>query len=274
VVFNGRLVASLKLRKALDSEIEDALRADQFMMFYQPQIDLTSGQVVGLEALLRWQHPTRGMLLPDAFIGAAFKRGLIDAVTKTALVQVCEQIAAWRRSGDVPQLPVSVNVSGRQFHDSRLPALVASALLKSGLPARLLVLEITEQSLVGDDVAVQRVARELSRLGVRIAIGDFHVGHASFRSLRQLGVSQIKLDAAFVKGLPDDPDSAIVVAAVVGLARRLKYQVIAEGVETREQCELLQEAGCEVGQGFFFGAPLSTDEIRAYLEAPKRKPPH
>ena len=273
-VFNPRLAAAMRTQKELDGEIEGALARNEFTIFYQPQIAFSSGEVVGLEALVRWQHPTRGLLLPDAFIGSAFKRGLIDALTKSVLTQVCEQIAAWRRSGNVPELPVAVNVSGRQFHDRRLPALVASALLKSGLPARLLVLEITEQSLIGNEAGIDRVVKELSRLGVRIAISDFNVGHASFRYLKQLSVSQIKLDSGFVKGLPDDPESVIFVAAFVDLARRLKYQVIAEGVETREQFEHLREIGCGIGQGFHLGAPLSAAEIQTFVEANKKNPVH
>lgn len=265
VVYSAKLAADLRVRRALDAEIEGALARDELTIFYQPQIALRSGAVVGLEALVRWQHPVRGLLLPDAFMDVAFDRGLIDAITKAVLTQVCGQIANWRREGVVPELPVSVNVSGRQFHDRRLPALVASALLKSGLPARLLVLEITEQSLVGDDAEVDRVVKELSRLGVRISIGDFNVGQASFRYLRQLRVSQVKLDRGFVRQLPHDAESVIVVGAVVEVAKRLKYQVIAEGVETQAQYEHLRSIGCEVGQGFHFGAPSSADDIRAYL---------
>ena len=273
-VFNPRLVAGLRAQKELDGEIEGALGRNEFTIFYQPQIAFASGEVVGLEALLRWEHPTRGLLLPDAFIASAFKRGLIDALTKSVLTQVCEQIAAWRRAGKLPELPVAVNVSGRQFHDRRLPALVASALLKSGLPARLLVLEITEQSLIGDAAGIERVVKELSRLGVRISISDFNVGHASFKYLRQLSVSQIKLDGGFVKGLPQDAESVIFVAAYVDLARRLKYQVIAEGVETREQFEHLREIGCGVGQGFYLGAPLSAAEIDSFVASNKQNPVH
>lgn len=270
-VFQPRLVVALETRKALDEEIEDAIAHDEFEIVYQPQFALASGRVVGFEALVRWQHPTRGLLSPNAFMDVAFERGLIDAITKTVLAQVCGQIATWRRTGEVAELPVAVNVSGRQFHDRRLPALVASALLKSGLPARLLLLEITEQTLVGDDVEVERVVRELSRLGVRIAIGDFNVGHASFRYLRQLKVSQVKLDKGFVRQLPDDPESVIVVGAVVELARRLKYQVVAEGVETREQLEHLRSIGCEAGQGFHLGAPLPASEVAGFLEAHARR---
>jgi diguanylate cyclase (GGDEF)-like protein/PAS domain S-box-containing protein len=273
-IFNPRLAAGLRAQKDLDGEIEGALARNEFTIFYQPQIGFASGEVVGLEALLRWEHPTRGLLLPDAFIGAAFKGGLIDALTKSVLTQVCEQLAAWRRVGKLPELPVAVNVSGRQFNDRRLPALVASALLKSGLPARLLVLEITEESLIGDAAGIERVVKELSRLGVRISISDFNVGYASFKYLRQLSVSQIKLASGFIKGLPQDAESVIFVAAFVDLARRLKYQVVAEGVETRQQFEHLREIGCGVGQGFYLGAPLSAAEIDSFVASNQKSPVH
>ncbi len=264
--FNGRLAERTRLARELDVEIADAIARNEFCLFYQPQLDFASGAAIGLEALLRWQHPQRGLLLPDAFMGAALHRGLIDTITKWVVGQVCEQIASWRRAG-TPDLPVSVNVTGRQFHDRRLPAIVAGALMKSGLPARLLILEVTEESLMGDDIATERVVKELSRLGVRIAIGDFGVGYATLDKMRRLLVSQIKLDRGFISALPTDPDSGMMVAALVEMARRLKYQVIAEGVETREQLDHLRAAGCTAGQGYYFGAPLSAAEIRGFLDA-------
>jgi EAL domain-containing protein (putative c-di-GMP-specific phosphodiesterase class I) len=203
--------------------------------------------------------------MPDVFIEAAAEQGLIEAITKSVVGQVCEQIAAWRRAGDFPELPVGVNVAGNQFHDRRLPALVASALLRTGLPARLLVLELAEQSLVGDDSATERVVKELSRLGVRTAVGGFALGHGALRQLRQLRVAQIKLDRGFVDALPHDEASGVVVGTMIDIARRLKCQVIAEGVETREQFDRLRALGCEAGQGFYFGAPLSPDEIQAFV---------
>lgn len=264
--FNSKLAEQTRLQRELDAEIQGALGNNEFCMFYQPQLDFASGEVIGLEALLRWRHPKRGLLLPDAFMGAALHRGMIEPITKWVLMQVCEQIAIWRRSGDVVELPVSVNVTGRQFHDRRLPSIVAGALMKSALPARLLILEVTEESLIGNDVATERVVKELSRLGVRIAIGDFGVGYSSLDYLRRLLVSQIKLDRGFVRGLPDDAGSSIIVTALIEIARRLKYQVIAEGVETREQFEQLRAVGCEAGQGFYFGAPIAADEIPRYLQ--------
>jgi diguanylate cyclase (GGDEF)-like protein/PAS domain S-box-containing protein len=263
--FNNKLAEKTRLQRELDTEIQDSLASNEFCMFYQPQVDLASGALIGLEALLRWEHPKRGLLLPDAFMGAALHRGMIEPITKWVLTQVCEQIVAWRRAGDVIEFPVSVNVTGRQFHDRRLPATVASALMKTALPARMLILEVTEESLVGNDVATERVVKELSRLGVRIAIGDFGLGYASLDHLRRLVVSQIKLDRGFVSGLPNDAGSGVIVTALVEIAKRLKYQVIAEGVETREQVEYLRAVGCEAGQGFYFGAPLSAHEIRVHL---------
>ena len=270
--FNPRLAADMDVRHALEVEISDALAHNEFRLFYQPQVALATGKVMGLEALLRWQHPTRGLVLPNVFLDAAVERGLIDAITKWVLGQVCEQIEAWRRAGDFPDLPVSVNVAGSQFHDRRLPAQVASALLRSGLPARLLVLDLTERTLIDDDPETQRVVRELDRLGIRTSVGGFALGHGALKQLRQLRVGQIKLDRGFVETLPDDEASAVVVGTMIDVARKLKCQVIAEGVETREQFDRLRELGCEAGQGFFFGAPLSPEEIHAFIEGNRHNP--
>ena len=272
--FHPRLAIAIGARTALGAEIEGALATGEFVPFYQPQISLTTGRLVGLEALLRWQHPVRGLLLPDLFIEAAIARGLIDAVTKAVFGQVCDQIVLWQKQRGFPEVPVSVNVSAQQFHDRRLPALVASALLRTGLPARLLILELTEQHLVVDSAATERVVKELMLLGVRIAIGSFGLDHASLRSLHQLRVSQIKLDRGFVERLPDDHEGAIVVDAAIEIGRRLKCQVIAEGVETRAQFECLRDRGCEAGQGFYFGAPLSAAELETFVEANRVDPVH
>jgi diguanylate cyclase (GGDEF)-like protein/PAS domain S-box-containing protein len=274
VFFHPRLAAAIAARSALGAEIEDGLKRAEFALFYQPQVSLATGRLVGLEALLRWEHPARGLLLPHVFIEAAIECGLIDAVTKVVFGQVCDQLVRWQRQGDFPEVPVSVNVSAQQFHDRRLPALVASALLRTGLPARLLILELTEQHLVVDSAATERVVKELTMLGVRIAIGSFGPNHASLRSLHQLRVSQIKLDRGFVEGLPVDSEGAIVVDAALEIGRRLKCQVIAEGVETRAQFECLRAMGCEAGQGFYFGAPLSAVELESFVAANRSAPAH
>jgi diguanylate cyclase (GGDEF)-like protein/PAS domain S-box-containing protein len=270
--FNQRLAEAVRVRRNLDIEAADALARNEFTLFYQPQIAMATGRVIGLEALLRWQHPTRGLVLPKVFMDTAIEHGLIDAITKWVLGQVCEQITAWRRAGDVPEVPVAVNVAANQFHDRRLPAQVAAALLRSGLPARLLVLELSEQMLIDDDTETQRVVKELDRLGVRTSVGGFALGHGALQQLRQLHVAQIKLDRRFVEALPTDEASAIVVGTMIEVARKLKCQVVAEGVETREQFDALRALGCEVGQGFFFGAPLSAEEIRGFVENNQKNP--
>ncbi len=266
-LFHAKLATTARAQKALDVEIAAALSRDELVLFYQPQVSLATGLVVGFEALLRWRHPTRGLLLPDVFMDAAAERGLIEPITKSVVGQVCEQLAAWQRVPRLADLPVGVNVAGHQFHDRRLPAVVASALMRSALPSRLLVLELNEQALVGDEKETERVVKELSRLGVRTAVGGFALAHNALRQLRQLRVAQIKLDRGFVQGLPQDEESDMVVATVIAIARRLKCQVIAEGVETRAQFERLRALGCEAGQGFHFGAPLAADEIGAFVEA-------
>lgn len=262
--FDSRLADQTRLRRELEAEIQGAFASNEFCMFYQPQLDLASGKVVGLEALLRWQHPRHGLLLPEVFIAAALHRGMVDTLTRWVLGQVCEQIVSWRRLEGI-ELPVSVNVTARQFHDRRLPALVAAALMKSALPARLLILEITEDHLVGDEVATERVVKELARLGVRISVANFGFTFTSLDELRRLLISQVKLDRGFVGGLPGDGIGDVIVRAVVEVARRLDYQLIAEGVETHQQYEHLRSIGCDAGQGFYFGAPLSADEILGFL---------
>ncbi len=269
--FDSRLAQRLRLQRELDVEIRDALRAGQFSLFYQPQIDLESNHVIGLEALLRWQHPRRGLLLPNTFMAAAEHNGLIDVITKWALTEVCEQNVAWQREG-FGALPISVNVTGRQFHDQHLPAIIAGALMRTGLPAQNLILEVTEESLIVNSKTSERVLSELRRLGIRIAIDDFGVGYSSLSYLRRLVVNQIKLDKAFIEGLPDDKESSAIIGAVISIAKRLQYQVIAEGIETKGQVEHLRSLGCEAGQGFYFGAPLSATEIAEFMtEQPRRR---
>ncbi len=263
-LFNPRLAQRLKLQRELDSEIREALRYEQFSMFYQPQIDLETGALIGLEALLRWEHPERGLLLPNTFMAAARHNGLIDTITKWAITEVCEQNVAWQEAG-LGSFPVSVNVTGRQFHDRHLPAIIAGALMRTGMAARHLILEVTEESLIENSKTTERVLAELKRLGIRIAIDDFGVGYSSLNYLRRLVVSQIKLDRAFIEGLPHDDESNAIVSAVITIARRLNYQVVAEGVETEEQADYLRHAGCEVGQGFYFGAPVSAAEMAQFL---------
>lgn len=262
--FNSKLAQRMKLQRELDNEIRDALRRRQFSLFYQPQIDLESGALIGLEALLRWEHPQRGLLLPSTFMSAAEHNGLIDTITKWALTEACEQNVAWQHSG-LGSIPISVNVTGRQFHDRHLPAIIAGALMRTGLAASNLILEVTEESLIVNSRTTERVLTELRRLGIRIAIDDFGVGYSSLSYLRRLLVNQIKLDKAFIEGLPGDAESSAVIGAVISIAKRLKYQVIAEGIETRAQVEHLKTMGCEAGQGFYFGAPLSPSEIADFM---------
>lgn len=264
--FNTQIAQRLRIQRELDVEIRDALRAGQFSLFYQPQVDLQSGAVIGLEALLRWEHPKRGLLLPRTFMPAAEHSGLIDTLTKWALTEACEQNMAWQSAG-LGALPVSVNVTARQFHDRHLPAIIAAVLMRTGLAARHLILEVTEENLLENSKTSERVLAELRGLGVRIAIDDFGAGYSSLSYLRRLVVSQIKLDKAFIDDLPGDSESGVIVGAVIAIARRLNYQVVAEGVETEGQFKQLREAGCDAGQGFYFGAPLSAPEIAEYLAA-------
>lgn len=263
--FDGALAERMRLDRELDTQIEEALARDEFRVFYQPQIELASGRIVGLEALLRWQHPSRGLLLPDAFIHVALHHGMIDTLTKWVFTQVCEHIVAWRRTGHFDEAPVSVNVTGRQFHDRRLPAIVASALMKSALPARALMIEVTEATLKAADEATARVIGELSRLGVRFSLADFCFDADSVDVLRRVPIAQVKIDRHLVRGLPDDRAASVIVAAIVQSARQLEYQVIAEGVETAAQIDVLRAQECDAGQGYHVGAPLAATDMQQFL---------
>lgn len=262
--FNGKLAQRLRQQRELDAAIRDALREGQFSVFYQPQFDLSSGAVIGMEALLRWEHPARGLLLPPSFMGAVRNNGLIDEVTKWTLSAVCDQHVRWREEG-LGRWPMSINVTGAQFHDRRLPAVVAQALMRSGMAASDLILEVSEEHLMQSTRSAEHVLGELRHLGIRIAIDDFGVGYSSLSYLRKQVGSQIKLERAFIERLPHDSESTAIVAAVISIARQLQYQVVAEGVETREQAEYLREVGCHAGQGFYFAAPLSETETGAFL---------
>ncbi len=265
-LFHPRLAKRRRTLRELDSEVRGGVERREFSLFYQPQLSLRTGRVVGVEALLRWQHPERGLLLPNAFMEALHLNRLVDVMTRWALTRVCEQSAAWQKAG-VNIMPISVNISEHQFQNPHLPAIIASVLMKTGMPARNLILEVTEASLIENNVSNERVTNELKQLGVRIGIGDFGVGYSSLNYLRRHVVSQIKLGKDFVQGLPGDTESSAIIAAIIAIGRTLKYQVIAECVETQAQVDHLRSLGCDLGQGFHLSAPLAADEFQAFALA-------
>jgi diguanylate cyclase (GGDEF)-like protein len=251
----------IQLLKALQAE------QSQFRVEYQPQVEMASGRVIGLEALIRWQHPTHGLLTPDHFIGVAEVSGLSDRVTRWVLNEVCSQIVAWRRARPGFDIPVSINVAGRELGSTALPHLVRSTLAKYQVPPHLIVLEITERTLVSDGEVNNDVMGELATLGVGLSLDDFGTGYSTLGYLKRMPIQALKIDQSFVVGIPGDNDSCAIVHAMLAVARHFKLKVVAEGIENAEQVDYLRSIGCEYAQGYYYARALPAATILGYLES-------
>lgn len=255
-VARGRVDQEVRLRQAIARR--------ELRLAYQPQIDLASGRLAGVEALVRWEHPEQGLLPPDAFVPLAEETGLILAIGSWALEEACRQARDWG-DGPGPALSVSVNLSARQFQQRELVEEVARTLDLSGLSPSCLKLEITESAMMADADDAATTLHRLKALGVQIAIDDFGTGYASLDYLRRFPLDQLKIDRAFIAGLGRDDGDTAIVRAVVGLAHALGLDVVVEGVENTIQLERLRGLGCEQGQGFYFGRPVPAESIAGAL---------
>ncbi|GIM89751.1 putative bifunctional diguanylate cyclase/phosphodiesterase [Paractinoplanes toevensis] len=244
------------------TDLERGLANNEFVVNYQPIVDLPSGKLVGVEALARWQHPERGLVAPDAFIAQAERTGLIVALGAHILRVACFEVAGWQR--DIPgaeNVRVSINLSARQFQEKDLVDMVRSALTDSGIRPDLVVLEITESLLMQDVDATVITLHELRDLGVRIAIDDFGTGYSSLSYLRRFPIDILKIDKAFIDGITIDSDDATLAEAVVGLGKALRLSTVAEGIEHIDQQSMLSDLGVTYGQGYLFAKPGTADEI-------------
>jgi diguanylate cyclase (GGDEF)-like protein/PAS domain S-box-containing protein len=258
--FQPEMDAHMQDRRKLELDLRKALLADQFELYYQPLVEVGSGQVSGFEALLRWNHPERGMVMPDAFIPVAEEIGLIVPLGEWVLKQACRDAAAWPG-----RLTVAVNLSAVQFRNSMLPLSVVSALGQSGLAASRLELEITETVLLQDDRAVLDTLHQFRDLGVRICMDDFGTGYSSLSYLRSFPFDKIKIDRSFIRELGKANDCVAIIRAVMELGANLGMITTAEGVETEEQLDILRAEGCRQVQGYLFGRPKPVSEIPALL---------
>ena len=265
-LYDDALDAELRERRALERDLAHALERGQFEIHYQPQIDIASRRMVGVEALLRWNHPERGRVSPDHFIPLAEDSGLIVPIGAWVLEQACAQAVRWHLAG-APLLRVSVNMSPVQFRQPDLAELVDSALERSGLAAECLELEITERVLMQDTEANLATLRRIKSRGVRISVDDFGVGNSSLSYLRRFPFDEIKVDRSFVGALEHDPSAAAIVRATLSLGRNLGLVSVAEGVESASQLSLLDAEGCCVAQGFYFSPPVHPREIDAMIHA-------
>jgi len=252
----------------LGIELVKALQGDcnQFLCEYQPQLEMTSGRVVGLEALIRWNHPVHGILTPDRFIGVAEISGLSERITRWVLNEVCSQINRWRRVRPDFDVPVSINVAGREMGSTALPTLVRSALAKHEIDPHLIVLEITERTLVKESDVDNDVLAELAALGVGLVLDDFGTGYSMMGYLKRMPITALKIDQSFIEGIPGDADSRAIVHAMVAVAKHFKLKVVAEGIESLEQVQYMRDIGCDFAQGFFYSRSLTASNILEYLE--------
>ena len=270
--FTDAMDLEVKTRVTLAAELRQAIAAEQFTLYYQPEVDIDTGQIIGLEALVRWKHPTRGLLSPGEFIPAAEKSGLIVPLGRWILRDACRQAREWIDLGVAPSF-VAVNLSILQFKSTQdLEKDIAAAQAEFALPRSMLELELTETVLMD---ATQRNSDILHRLragGARIAIDDFGTGYSSLEYLRRLSVDRIKIAQQFIADLDAEPSSGPIVKAALGLARELGLGVVAEGVETKAQLELLRSWGCREAQGFYFAKPGAPQEITELLSGSKIHP--
>jgi diguanylate cyclase (GGDEF)-like protein/PAS domain S-box-containing protein len=247
----------------IQHEMRRALLNKEFLLYYQPQYDLATGQIVGTEALIRWEHPERGLIPPSEFIPAAEESGIIVPLGDWVIEEACRQNKAWQDSG-LPAIPVSVNLSFRQFLQRNLTDKIEEVLQHTGLDAKYLELEITE-SMTMDVQRASECLRELTALGVNISIDDFGTGYSSFHYLKNLPIARLKIDRSFVRDIQQDPNDAAIVAAIIAMAHNLQLQVIAEGVETEDQVLFLRSHQCDEMQGYFGSPPIPSEGVRMLL---------
>jgi diguanylate cyclase len=238
----------------------------EFMLHYQPQIDVKTGSIVGFEALVRWLHPRRGLVMPSHFITAAEETGLIGPIGEWVLRQACTQARAWHETGH-PRLRVSVNCSAHQFQREGFVETVGRILRETGVPAERLDLEITESVIIQHSEEAIARFQALDDMGVRISIDDFGTGYSSLSYLKRLAIHQLKIDQSFVRDISSDPDDAAIVSAIIAIAHSLGLEVVAEGVETAEQLAFLKSLGCDAAQGYYFSKPLPGEEFTQLLRS-------
>jgi diguanylate cyclase (GGDEF)-like protein len=267
VLFEPRMLEEREERRALEEDLRRAVQAGDFQVFYQPLLDVTTRTVTAFEALLRWPHPTRGMIAPETFIPIAEETGLIINIGEWVLRKACTEAAQWPA-----EVGVAVNLSPLQFRSPTLLSTVVSALATSGLDPRRLELEITETALLGAERHNHEILRSLRTLGVRVSIDDFGTGYSSMSYLQNFEIDKIKIDKRFVQGLDDGASSAAIVQAIINLGSNIGVSTTAEGVETEEQLASILERGCTQVQGYLFSRPLTPEDARLFLARNRADP--
>jgi diguanylate cyclase (GGDEF)-like protein len=258
-------------RLALEAALKHALERGEIEVFYQPKVGFGHGRVTGVEALIRWRHPQHGLLMPDKFIAIAEETGAIVPIGYWTLRRVCERVRRWHEQG--MSLSVAVNLSAVQFHHPELVPMLGEILKSSGIPSHMLELEITESMVMKDPDAAVAVMQSIRAMGVRLSIDDFGTGHSSLGYLKRFPVNQLKVDRSFVRDLPHNNDDVAITRAVIAMAHSLRMSVVAEGVEHRQQFELLRSEGCDEFQGYFCRPALDEAELMRFLAEERGRVP-
>jgi predicted signal transduction protein with EAL and GGDEF domain len=249
---------------SLKSQLREAIQSGQLVLHYQPKVDHHECRVIGLEALVRWQHPDRGLLDPDNFIPLAEEAGLIEEITRWVLKTAISELAKLHAKGHM--LTMSVNLSPRNLHDMELPATISMFLAGNGITSEYLTLEITENAVMANPADAIAILHKLDRMGITLAIDDFGTGYSSLAHLRQLPVDEIKIDKSFVIDMEENENDAVIVRSIIDLAHNLGLKVVAEGVHTKDAWDSLTILGCDHSQGYYLSRPLPADGLFRWLE--------
>ena len=268
--FSDELNAAMSARLSLEGSLRRAVERHEFLLHYQPKANLASGTVTGVEALLRWQCPRQGLVPPDKFIGVLEDTGMILPVGAWVIRSACKQLAEWDRMG-LPKLRMAVNLSARQFRHLFLASMIQDTLAENAIDPARLEIELTESLLMEDSDSTRSMLESFSRMGVRLAIDDFGTGHSSLSYLKRFNIDTLKVDRSFVSSLPDSLEDKAIATAVIALARSFDMSVVAEGVETHAQAEMLKNLGCDEMQGYLLSRPLPAATLEKWLTSRLRE---
>ena len=266
VAYSAGMNAASHARVRLESDLHAALANGEFELHYQPKVATATGAIHGVEALIRWRHPERGLVPPAEFIPLAEENGLIGEIGEWVVHEACRQAKAWQRAG-LPPVRVAVNLSGSQFRRAGLVNMIRGALEAADLAPHSLEVELTESSVMSDPEESVAILEQLSQMGVTVSVDDFGTGYSSMSYLRRFPIDKLKIDRAFISEILSRPDDASIVAAIVSLAHSLRLKVVAEGVETPEQLDVLKTLGCDQYQGYHFSAAVPPAEFERLFRA-------
>jgi len=269
--YSAEIMSHSSEKFALEAGLRHGLERGEFRLHYQPKIDMASGLIKGVEALLRWQHPEKGLLYPDKFISIAEETGLIVPIGLWTLREVCERAKAWKQEG-LPPLPIAVNLSALQFRQEQLVPQLAEILKSTGMDPESLELEITESMVMKDPDRAVKLMHTLRAMGLRLSIDDFGTGHSALAILKTFPIQSLKVDRMFVRDLPHSSEDTAITRAVIAMAHSLEINVIAEGVELKEQFDALRKEGCDEFQGYLCRPALAEDELKRFVRENRASP--